>query len=72
MHPSRRFKGSVVGFTELQTQTIAPKILLTPWVVKGKIAFENSHGFQGQIDDLPLECGIEKENSKNNIAGSYT
>jgi len=39
-------------------------------VVKGKIAFENSPGFQGQIDDLPLKCGTEKENPKNKISGS--
>jgi hypothetical protein len=30
------------------------KILLPSWVVKGKIAFGNSLGFQTQIADLPL------------------
>jgi len=25
--------------------------------------------FQAQIEDLPLKCGTEKENPKNNITG---
>jgi len=60
----------VVGFTGLQTETTIKKILLTSWVVKGKIAYGNSLGFQAQIEDLPLKCGTEKENLKNKISGS--
>jgi hypothetical protein len=35
------------------------KILLTPMLVKGKFAFENSPGFQAQIDDLGLTKEVD-------------
>ncbi len=57
----------MAAFTGLQTKTTTQEILLTLWIVKEKIAFGNSLGFQAQIEDLPLKCGTEKENPKNNI-----
>jgi hypothetical protein len=47
----------------------ASKILLWDWVVKGKIAFSNSPVFPAKIDDFGLECGIPRENLKNNSTG---
>jgi len=47
----------------------ASKILLWDWVVKGKIAFSNSPVFPAKIDDFGLECGIPRENLKNNSSG---
>jgi hypothetical protein len=49
---------------------IDQKILSYSPTVKGEIGFENSPGFQAQIDDLPLKYCILKENAKNNISGS--
>jgi hypothetical protein len=67
----QKVRGYIDEFTWLRNgATSAPKILLPSWVVKGKIAFENSFGLQAQIEDLPLKCGTEKENPKNNISGS--
>ncbi len=43
------------------------KILSYSATVKKKIALGNRLGFQAQIEDLPLKCGIEKENPNNNI-----
>jgi hypothetical protein len=40
------------------------KILSCSQVVKGKIAFENSPGFQAQIEDLPLKGCILGKNPK--------
>jgi len=54
----------VVGFTGQQTETTATKILLTSKVVKGKIAFGNSLGFQAQIDDLGLKMLHPNEKSQ--------
>jgi hypothetical protein len=45
------------------------KILLASMVIKGKIAFANSPGYQAQIEDLYLKSCIPKENPKNNISG---
>jgi hypothetical protein len=60
----------VVEFNGLRNgTTTVQKILLTSWVVKRKIAFENSPGFQAQIDDLRLKCGILGENPKNKSTG---
>jgi hypothetical protein len=56
--------------TKIQRDNDKPKILLYEWTVKGKIAFKNSFGSQTQNDDLPLKCGAEKENPKNDITGS--
>jgi hypothetical protein len=39
-------------------------------IVKGNFAFENSPGFQVQIDDLHLKWCILERNAKNNITGS--
>lgn len=41
------------------------KILLTLWVVKVQIAFENGPGFQAEIEDLNLKCCIPGDGSKN-------
>jgi hypothetical protein len=45
------------------------KILLTSWVVKEKIAFGNSLGFQARIEDLHLKCGILGDGTKNKTSG---
>ena len=39
------------------------------WVVKGKIAVENSPGFPAQIDDLCLKYCILGDDSKNKSSG---
>jgi hypothetical protein len=36
---------------------------------QGKNCFWKLPWFQGQIEDLPLKCGTEKGNPKNNISG---
>jgi hypothetical protein len=67
----QKVRGFVVEFTGLRNGTTsAPKILLSSRVVKGKIAYENSLGFQAQIEHLPLKCGTGEENPKNDITGS--
>ncbi len=40
-------------------------ILLTLWIVKGEIALRNRRGFQAQIENLRLKCGIHEGKSKN-------
>jgi hypothetical protein len=38
----------------------------------GKIALGNRLGFQAQIEDLRLKCGILREDFKNKISGRNT
>ncbi len=47
-HVLQKARGWVVEFTWLRGETTIKKILLTSWVIKEKIAFENSFGFQAQ------------------------
>jgi len=54
---------------QLQTEATAQKILLTSWVVKWKISFENGPGFQAQIEDLHFKCCILGGNPKNKSTG---
>jgi hypothetical protein len=69
----QKVRGFVDGLTGLRNGTITlPKILLISRVVKGKIAFKNSPGFQAQIEDLHLKCCILMENPKNNISRKYS
>jgi hypothetical protein len=60
------------GFTTLQTEATTQKILLAPWVVKGKIALENNFGLQGKIDALYLKYYMPKENAKNSYWNGAT
>jgi len=53
----------------LTRETITPKILSNAKPVKREIAAGNSPGFQAQIDDLRLKCGILRENPKNKSSG---
>jgi len=52
-------------------ETTIKKILLTSWIVKGEIALGNKLGFQAQIEDLRLKCGIHEGKSKNSISAYY-
>lgn len=61
-----------MGLLGYGRKELSTKILLTARVVKGKIAFGNSLGFQSQIDDLHLNCCILGDDSKNNISGRNT
>jgi len=56
-------------FNQDKIGIIDEEILSCSPIVKEKIAFRNSLGFQAQIEDLQLNCCIPKENPKNNITG---
>lgn len=63
---SRRLRVRLLGLLGYATVLhLPPKILLSSWVVKRKIAYGNSLGFQAQTEDSNLKCGILGEDSKN-------
>jgi hypothetical protein len=61
----QKVRGLVVGFAWFRRgKQLSKKILLISRPVKKKIGFRNGLGFQAQIDDLRLKCGILRENPK--------
>ena len=63
---SRRLRVRLLGLLGYaMVLHLPPKILLSSWVVKRKIAYGNSLGFQAQTEDSNLKCGILGEDSKN-------
>jgi len=70
-HSLEKVRGQIDGFTCVRNVTPAvPKILLPLWIVKRKIAFENSFRSQTKIAGLGLKYCIREENPKNSITAS--
>jgi hypothetical protein len=51
----QKVRGKVVGFTGPRRETPAKKILLTSWVIKGKITSPRCPLLLAKIDDLHLK-----------------